>query len=774
MGVKCKVIYNRLGGIDVVQAPNDEPSKLYNDLLDYTKDEKKALDLWTIPYTIGFQNVNGEWSKGDTTLNLDINQEPQMKDVLNYVKQLKNEDSILSQKELFEIANNLYSLPINSIEELYTEIRNTFYPNGIFEFNRDSLNNSILYNDLEVLDILSNPNLQQNVKDLVEKIEVQYIKDSSQSIDKLIETTFFEEENLLVDRTVNIGIGKHYTMNPYTISKELSKYLAGIKNRDEFDAVVKQIPFEAIVNNYQNNSDFANNLFKTYSELKKIPIYEEIDGELQKKPVSNYSTRLKEVLLSDLDASLLRDNLILLAQLDVQMWEGSTEQIKPVLKEIEFTLANFNIDVVGLSESIEYKSQDEVLELINELDIFVEALNNNLVDETTLDNLSNKISSYFELQVEPDNSYSRVENDSQTLIKLNPISDEITLFENNSVIKTKDGFYHKVKVIQDLNILYDTVYGLVTRNNDLLPKEAFYPTAFDSDNTFNRGKLNDINNKDLILNDIKRYFNKKLTSLNSNVNSRNSETAKKLLIYKTIFNHPISVQDNVNVTSEINKIQSFTGDINYLTGDFIADFYNYVLQNKLENTLLYQQVLNNFDVGRNGIYLKNNDPYTKQVINLLSPSNKIMNDLKQYTLISKEESLQDIFKVEPTNKLSDKHTYRMLYMNYPSLLKSFKGDYTLNQDELVTHGSVDTFIKTKEGLFELVNRESGISLYRGIPVVESNNFKDYSTRVNTNDSIDLTKYYNQILVNDGKFSYVEKLYSKKELNTINNKIDECM
>jgi hypothetical protein len=63
---------------EIVQvfAPNGEPSELFAAALDYYQDRKKALRIWSIPYTNKFKQRYGDWRNGVSNIQLDKNGEP--------------------------------------------------------------------------------------------------------------------------------------------------------------------------------------------------------------------------------------------------------------------------------------------------------------------------------------------------------------------------------------------------------------------------------------------------------------------------------------------------------------------------------------------------------------------------------------------------------------------------------------------------------------------------------------------------------------------------
>ena len=74
---ECQVFRNDDSGvIERVEAPNGQPSTLYNTLQDLVKDKEQALRLWAQVYTGSFKNWFGEWERKQGSKVVDENGEP--------------------------------------------------------------------------------------------------------------------------------------------------------------------------------------------------------------------------------------------------------------------------------------------------------------------------------------------------------------------------------------------------------------------------------------------------------------------------------------------------------------------------------------------------------------------------------------------------------------------------------------------------------------------------------------------------------------------------
>ena len=86
MGVKCQ-IEKKENKIERVEAPNGEPSVLYESALKLLGNSERALQVWAKAYTSDFLSYYGHWNNPDPgeMFNTDPNGEPLLEDVLSYM-----------------------------------------------------------------------------------------------------------------------------------------------------------------------------------------------------------------------------------------------------------------------------------------------------------------------------------------------------------------------------------------------------------------------------------------------------------------------------------------------------------------------------------------------------------------------------------------------------------------------------------------------------------------------------------------------------------------
>ena len=189
MGLNC-LIHKINNKIEVGEAPNGAYSTLYQDALDLTKNEDEALKIWASAYTDKFLNYNEKNS-------LDKNNEPLLKDVLNFIEQDTYFSKELTSEEKYGLLNNLYSIKIEEADDFYLKLRNTFYSKGYFNLDRNKMKQSGLYSDLELNYIFKNSEVQKSIKDVVGKINTNYYSDNNVIYDLINDDQYNNEYNVV-------------------------------------------------------------------------------------------------------------------------------------------------------------------------------------------------------------------------------------------------------------------------------------------------------------------------------------------------------------------------------------------------------------------------------------------------------------------------------------------------------------------------------------------------------------------------------------------------
>ena len=207
-----------------------------------------------------------------------------------------------------------------------------------------------------------------------------------------------------------------------------------------------------------------------------------------------------------------------------------------------------------------------------------------------------------------------------------------------------------------------------------------------------------------------------------------------------------------------NTTKQFVGNYNYLTEDYVSDFYIEQLKEKQKNSAKYRNFYSNFEVNEKGINLLNTDDITMQQIEIYADDN-----LRQYSLISKQ--IPDL-QVDDINE-----NPRDLVVNNPKTLENYKKDlFRVNEDTIILKDSVETFIKVNDEIYENVEVKGNLSTFAKIKTEKSDyyqyNIKQPKTNIKLSD-------YNYLSTQEELFTSPKKYLKQEEKNQIKNDKFNC-
>lgn len=738
----CTIFRDSNNNIQSVLDPQGNPSKLYNSALELYNEEQ-ALEIAMTPYTEEYKASNGA-----------ITQEPDLETVMTYISRYNNQNKKLTKTNIDELRNNTLTLPFSYIEEISSQL-GELYPKGIFTLNKQTLRKSQLYTETEIQTILGDGDTQKNIKSFADKViaEASLNNDNVDSINSNLALYETPELISVQDTSELIGIGKFRELNPFLIDKGLRQKVGGIKNREQFETALDTAN-EAIVEQYYSNTEFANNLFEAYSQMDRMPLLEDdAQGGLSAKVNNNIKTFTQQSLILDADNTQLLNIIDLLKSTPPLVWANSSVEIEDMLLRVEDYATDAGIDVIGISDQ-EY-TYNEMQNLLSS----VESLALGNIVEADIQNFADNYNSVFKNNLAPLITARNINpsNKGRNLVVVDSIKSEQQLFDENNLVKANnEGVYHRINRQQDIENLYDYVTDLVQFNPNVIDKQALYSTAY-SNNVFNYKKASNPVNKEAIRDDIRRYVQQQGFS-------------EELTLYKIAFGHPLTFPAPIiDKQQEISKALSVKENYDYLTKDYIADFARTYLQEKLNNSDIFNKLYNHFAFNERGIVLKDNDPYSKQEISLLTPENSL---LRQYTAISKDSDLNTLFAV-PLNEAILEKSVREFYMNNPEQLPQKTLQYELTEDEayLATQNLQDNYLNINNEIWEKVKPYKNITIYQRLPNIQDPNFNRYNIDVNINFNVDTAQFL-PLIQSLETMAKIEKMYTKKELENINNS-KEC-
>ena len=726
----CQIFRDSNNNIQAVMDAQGNPSTLFREALAYSENSEKALEIAQIPYTQTFREINGEFKN-----------EPSLSTVLTFMNRNNIKDKRLSKEQVDGLRNNTLSLPENNLEEIYQAVK-PLYQDGVFTINRTTLNQTGLYTQGEIQVILGDPQAQQKIKNTVDALKAEVSVNNRQETPEL---ATYETPELLntVDTTELVGVGKFKQLNPFIADKQLRQKVGGIKNREDFEKNLEGVD-EAITDRYYSDPAYANNLFTAYSSMERMPVLrDDSEGGLSNTPENDIKTFTQQALVVGKSARNLINTIDLLQATPRDVWVNSGIEIEDLLLRAEDFATELGIDLINLSNQ-EYSYEEVQYFLSSVRNLAVQAELGNVVEED-IDYYSDSYNAIFKQGLTPQITAQKVSpnNVGKALVKVNTIKGEQELFDNNSLIKTVDeGVYQRINKQEDTEGLYDYVTSLVQFNPNIIDKRALFDSSY-SKGKFSLQLATKPNNAAAVKEDLKRYVNQQSLS-------------EQLTLYKIAFGHPLETKTIIKVATQPKVTKSYE----YLTGEYISEFAQEYLQEKQNDSKLYQSVYSHFTFDQSRISLKDTDPYSKQEIDLFTPQNS---ELRQYAAISKNTDLNSVFTYE-----ANPVDLGVFYANNPEQLeqKSIQHEFSEDGEYVATANLQDNYINIGNQIWSKARSYKNLTIYQRMQPKNNPYFNDYSAPQTVNTKVDV-KQFEQLVGTLNNISEIEKLYSKKELERIN-------
>lgn len=226
-----------------------------------------------------------------------------------------------------------------------------------------------------------------------------------------------------------------------------------------------------------------------------------------------------------------------------------------------------------------------------------------------------------------------------------------------------------------------------------------------------------------------------------------SDDITELQAYKDYFGYN---EKPVTATQEFYPLQ-LTNSLDYLTGEFIADFNIEKLKNP--------NILNDkFVITEKGIEMKYQDPLSiAEVEAYLMEQSDLNIALQEYSIISKQmPNLVDA----NVQVLTNKYNNRLLAVNNFDKVKTPTEDITkLNDQVVIVKNNSEEFINVENELFELVNKQGNENIYSRI---QKNQNLDYNeiNPILPNDNITVLSQITQPQI---QYSKSKKLYKSEDI-----------
>lgn len=653
MGLKCRISYEK--GVAKVTDESGNPSGLYSNILSLVQDQDKALNVWATAYEKDFG------AKGE---------DASVVDLVKYFDSKVAVEESLNPAEKIQVEDFMKRNGFSRLSTLHSVMMSIFKPNGFFQINPGAAVASGLYSQEELREL--DPS---QVEDILLKMEGQLLKEDLK-VDPYIQNYTHKNSER---KTI---FGTNEVVSNEEIDRAIIEAVDTFTDVESFYNSIKNLPYPEFVYEFMNNDAFANSIMQRFQDLKKIPRVSMVNGELSAENNEAYTTT-KNTMLSNADNVQIQADISFLEGIPQDLWEQNQEDVVNVLKEIEESLIDVNIDVIGISDNS--FNRQEVLMLL-------EAANNLLT--TPSENTLQAFANIHKATIEPSQRTITAAIPSKyvgyNIVSLHSQASEVSLFNEHGLIKVGENLFHNLDQTADVNEVKDYIYSEVREGRIEIPSK------------FRLTK--DINNKPGVLEDISRF----LMSRPAPAGLQNQELYSA---YQVAFQHdPVTVK-----TEDAKGLLRIRTNEEYLKTSFVSDFYNYILREKFKNSDIYKNVLSKFEV---------NDRDLSLMENINSIDNLEFNqELRDYIALKKDSNMK--YLIDTTDSML---TEDALYLNFPEKKMEYDGDMIVDGNYIVTTPISDNYIKLNGQLYRKEMVRDGANLFARISTPQNTTY--YTSSLN--------------------------------------------
>lgn len=654
MGLKCRISYDKSGTVSVYDE-NGSPSRLFEDILTEVNNQGTALDLWALAQTEEFQ----ESVDGFVTA----------QDVIKYADTDLSQHTQLTDAQKVSVRSILETSGIRSLSELNERLLRTFKPNGVFEFNPRRAEESGLYTEEELRDL-----------DQIALQEVMTVIEGQVQLYDIVVDEQNTEGSEYIDSSSRDILGRFQRVTEEKFNDDVNQLAELANDEAQLRESVMELPYTDFVNEFLENEQFRNEQTQRLRRLSVIPELH-FDGDtLVSEDLSVYST-VRNTVDFDADTTEILADIQILEEMSPVGWDQQTE-VKSALRSVSKDLIKYRVDLIGLEELS--NEPDQALSLLRAAEI--------MLDKPT----KNNIQAFVALKQEylPSTKPKRIETlpakyQAYNIVSVRTAKSDQVLFENG-LIKVGTDLYHKVQ-LEDKSVIYDYVYDMYVRGDFNIPDHL--KTV--------RSGVSDFNNKIEVLKDLEAYVNSRDTGLKVN-------DQELLSLYQVAFEHdPVTTVEPVN---RIKKVSSVNTAVEYLKGDFINDFYEYYLEEKLENSDVYQDVLSKFEFNSKGITL----------LGEVASLNNInySTEIKDYLRLRKDFDSELLLSDTAGNMTIEE----LLALNFPESVREFSGEVVTEGRYAIVPHTITDFYRVDGKLYRRMLSRSDASLFMEVSLEDNTIF----------------------------------------------------
>jgi hypothetical protein len=643
MGLACRIQYQR--GVASVSNADGTPSSLYRDALALTGNQEQAIKVWSTAYSEEYVDTFGR-----------LNDNVTLDDVLKFLDAESSRGKRLSAEQRTALVEVMDNNGIRSLSKLYESLTKLFKPNGVLEINSAEVSNSNIFSltDIQEIDLDKIDELMKVIEGELRISDIQ-VTPKSFSTPKYIST----RKNIL---------GGSIKVHDYQIEEEIRDNTENLSDTDELDQVVSALPYAEFVEDYKNNSSVRNGVIARVGNYIRAKVLRIVDSNFKANTGSRYTT-IKNTVLANADTAELTAYINTLVGVSAEVWDDKNTLVKDILKEIEQAQIENNVDIIGISE----QSMDRfgILQTLSSLrSMLNDASEENIsmfsksMDTLLGDKLDGVIVPLTEAIA------------NKTVYRVDLALSEEELFTQMGLIQVAPNLYQKIN--DDVDTLREGVYQKVTKGEIIIPQK--FVTVED---------VTSIEDKEKVLDSISAYTVSR--DLGVEVKDREKYSLAQLFYKHT----PL---EKVSSSSVIN----IKADEGYLKTEFVSDFYNYILREKIKDSEVYRTVLSKFTITDKDISLYGE----VETIDHLENAQV----LKDYIRLKKDGSMKHL--LEPGVPTHSSEAQEVL--NNPLQVKEFKGKVVQRGKFIAVENTNNNFIRHKGELYRTVMGVNNVSLFQKV------------------------------------------------------------
>lgn len=469
-------------------------------------------------------------------------------------------------------------------------------------------------------------------------------------------------------------------------------------------------------------------LFNYYVNLEAVPHYRLENGQLSEVQDTRVRDTLTNIILQNYDSSNMVNNLRAVLAVDQATWNNLQSTVHRLLRSVEQQAVDMNLDIVGMANVVVQTPYQQSIDYLLQLHDFLELQVNGVATLEDLNAYVNAHNQFFGISEETLTTTLR-NTDGIPMMVVEGEVNEQQAFESQRVVRLFDNVY----TVVDADAVYEQ---LLYEGSDLVPQYLYEGTDLGSP------ILQDRLNMFFMRGQYGQSFDSPLEQVKYNM-------------ARYLFTQQYGEQ-SFDFESEVSKLADILedSDTDYLTTDFVSDFYNYILNQKQQGSDIYNRLLKYFYVDDQGLQVRGDIPSLKQELANWIDYIPYSRNLFDYAATTGNASLNQIMDFYPSGTMSEGELLGISAMN-PQIVPNLTNNpySTLVNGNIRVSRYAGDVTKIGNQLYKIVDRTNNI----------------YSPNLAAM-TVKTTPDYQSIVLNDPTTT---TLLSVEEQQAVDQRIDDC-